>query len=168
MSVPEVLAPSCSRSACPATPGTCGQPLMQHGFSLLELLIVTLAAAVLAAMAWPQYADFIQRSKRADAKIVLMENSHYMERFLTANQRYDLSAHGNQPELPATAVPRDSAAAVNAYQIGFADLTAGTYTLIARPVNSMAQDACGSFTLSHTGRKGNSGNLLSSEDCWKR
>jgi type IV pilus assembly protein PilE len=72
------------------------------GFTLIELVIVVAIVAILATIAYPSYQDSVRKSRRADAKGVLMEAAQWMERFYTENNRYDQTRAGVAVALPAS------------------------------------------------------------------
>ena len=59
------------------------------GFTLIELMVVVAIVAILAAIAYPSYRSQIEKTRRADAKAVLMQAAQYMERLYTENGCYD-------------------------------------------------------------------------------
>ena len=91
---------------------------------------------------------------------------HFMERYYTANGKY-LKADGSAPALPFTEAPKDGSTKV--YTLGFAagNPTASKYVLQAVPKGGMANDKCGTLTLSNTGAKGQKAGMTLAE-CWKR
>ncbi len=136
------------------------------GFTLIEVMIVVAIVGILAAVAYPSYQEHVRKTKRADAQAALMELSQFMERFYTANGRY-LDADGDAPDLPFDAAPKDGGS--KSYDLAFAEdsPTANSYSLEAVPTGSMADDKCGTLTLSNTGAKGqDAGATLA--DCWRR
>lgn len=60
----------------------------RRGFSLIELLVVTVIAGILAAVAYPAYTSHIQRSRRADAMAVLTAIVQAQERYRANNTAY--------------------------------------------------------------------------------
>lgn len=134
-----------------------------QGFTLIELMIVVAVIGILAAIAYPSYQEHVNKSKRADAQASLMELSHFMERYYTANGRYNKS-DGSAPDLPFSKAPKDGGS--ENYGLALSAVDAFSYTLTATAKNSMANDKCGNLTLTSKGVKGNSkGNTT---DCWRR
>ncbi len=137
-----------------------------RGFTLIELMIVVAIIGIIAAIAYPSYQEYVRSAKRADAETALMELAHFMERHYTANGRY-VDKDGDAPDLPFTEAPKDGS--TKAYDLGFAEgsPTATAYVLEAVPKASMANDSCGTLSLSNTGAKGQADGMTLSQ-CWNR
>jgi type IV pilus assembly protein PilE len=60
----------------------------QHGFTLIELMIVVVVAAILLSMALPSYQNYVTRSKIPDALSVLSAKRVQMEQFFQDNHTY--------------------------------------------------------------------------------
>lgn len=58
------------------------------GFSLIELMIVVGVIAILAAIAYPNYRDYVINSRRAAASACLLEVGQFMERYHTTTLSY--------------------------------------------------------------------------------
>ncbi|HOB66816.1 type IV pilin protein [Ottowia sp.] len=134
----------------------------QHGFTLIEVMIVVAVIGILAAIAYPSYAEFVRRSHRADARAGLLQAQQWLERAATAGGTYPTT-------LPATLTWSGDAS--KRYDIGFASgNTNAAFTLTATPKSGgpQAGDRCGTFTLSHTGLRGANGALSGSivTECW--
>jgi type IV pilus assembly protein PilE len=127
------------------------------GFTLIEVLIVTVLMGLLLIIAVPQYQKFIQRGYRVEAITMLTETAACQERIRADTGSYDPDrctqvGHGNQHyqvlSLPA------------------ADDSINGFVLSATPLSSSDQDVCGSLGLDHTGKRtitGPAGNLWA---CW--
>ena len=142
---------------------------ISKGFTLIELIIVVAIIGVLAAIAYPSYQDSVRKSRRADARAVLLEAAQFMERFYTESFRYDQDRNGTAVALPAplTVSPRGSAAGTQYYDITLTNLAATTFTLNAAPTGAQSSDTgCGTLSLANTGVKTVSGSKPVDE-CWR-
>lgn len=138
------------------------------GFTLIEVMIAVAIIGILAAIAYPSYQEYINKSRRAEAQVALLELSQFLERHYTAKGGYLINgtSGGSGPVLPFTKAPRDGTQEF--YTLSLNAVTARTYTLQAAPKNGMAGDKCGTFTLTNTGKKAVSGGTAGTPDCWKR
>ena len=140
-----------------------------RGFTLIELMIVVAIVAILAAIAYPSYQDSVRKSRRADARAVMVEAAQFMERFYTENFRYDQDRGGAAVALPPnlTVSPSGSAAGTQYYNITLTNLAATTFTLNAAPTGAQSGDTgCGTLTVTNTGVKNRSGSKPV-EECWR-
>lgn len=127
----------------------------QGGFTLIELMITVAIVAVLAAVAYPAYTDQIAKGRRAEARTTLMDGAQWMERFYSENYRYDKNtANVAVGVVFAAQYPGVPASGSKTYTLGFENLAAGTYRLVATRTGAMSADRCGDFVITHTGAKG--------------
>ncbi len=148
-----------------------------NGFTLIELMITVAVVAILAAIAYPSYQDSVRKSRRADAKSVLLQATQWMERFYTENNRYDQNRAGTAVALPAGLTQAPIEGGTKYYNIslspnctGAASVTANAFTLWACPITTTDQnnDKCKTLTLTHTGVKGVAGGAsLTVDECWR-
>lgn len=122
----------------------------QRAFSLIELMIVVAVIGILAAIAYPNYQEYLLKSRRAVATGCLLELAQFMERHYTTHMSY------TDAVLPDTACRTELA---GFYSFGYAEaLTASTYLLEAVPQGAQTADTvCASLRISHTGARSASG-----------
>jgi type IV pilus assembly protein PilE len=135
-----------------------------QGFTLIELMIVVAITAILAAIAYPSYRDFVRRSDRADAKSILLENAQFLERNFTLSNAYNKDSAGNDISLPVAQAPRDG---TPRYDIE-GDFSATEFVLRAVPTGAQADDDCGTLTLNHQGKKDVEDATIDKAQCWNR
>lgn len=120
-----------------------------RGFTLVELLVVAAALAILAAIAVPAFFEQLARARRADAQAALLEDAGYMQHYYAS---HDAFSGTPPPQLPFAQAPRQGGVA---YVITVA-VPAGdpsTFLLVATRAGGMSRDPCGDFTLDHLGRR---------------
>jgi type IV pilus assembly protein PilE len=149
-----------------------GRAWRHSGFTLIELMIVVVIIGILAMIAYPSYMKTVAKSHRRAAQACLVNYAQYMERFYTANMRYDKSADETEDnELPEI----DCASEQNTgkdYEYEIRAVARATYTLGAAPKENSAQAdrdaACGTLTINQAGTRGAAGSTDAEavEKCW--
>lgn len=119
------------------------------GFSLLELMIVIVIVAILAAVAYPSYQQHIVRTKRAAAQQYLLEVSSLQHQFILDNRSYatTLSALGTSP---VTAVGDNYTVTITGVNN---TASPPTFTLQAAPKSGTTQQGSDTLTVNHLGQK---------------
>jgi len=141
-----------------------------RGFTLLELMIVVVIIAMLAAFALPSYNRYAQRARRADGKELLMRVASAQERYYTNFNRYAAT-----PLTGATSLGLATTTSERGYYtIDTANGATGnnqSYTLTVTPVagGPQANDKCGALTINNTGVKTPAAGVMpqnSNGACW--
>lgn len=149
------------------------QARRDYGFTLVEIMIVVVIIGILAAIAAPAYTSHIAKSRRADARVQLLQVAQFMERFYSANDRYDQDRGGNGvfSQIPdkLKRAPAEGEQMYALVTLDSSNVNASSYTLTMQPVSGspMGSDPCGSFTINQEGMKGVVGATLSRDECWK-
>ena len=146
--------------------------IKSKGFTLIELIIVVAIIAILAAIAYPSYQESVRKSRRADARAVVLEAAQFMERFYTenfcySNRRTPTGCNGAAVALPAplTVSPSGSPAGTQYYNVTLVSAQ-NTFTLSAAPTGAQSSDKCGTLTLTNAGVKGQTtGKTV--DECWR-
>lgn len=154
----------------------------QNGFTLIEVMIVVAIIGILAAVAYPSYREYVARSRRAEAKAILVASQQWMERFYTENFRYDQNSAGtavtDASQFPSRfSVSPAPGQGTPVYNIAVVvtNNVRDVYSVTAtrKAGTSMAVDRCGDFSIDHLGRKnlinytGFPNKSAALEACWK-
>ena len=142
----------------------------QRGFTLIELMITVAIVSVLAAIAYPSYAEYMDRSRRSEAQGILMESAQWMERFYAENFRYDQNTAGvDVDELFGARFGQSPRTGAAAYNIAVQSSSQTAFVVRATRAASgpMASDECGNFELTSTGAKRLDSNTWALERCWR-
>ncbi len=124
----------------------------QHGFTLIELMIVVVIMGILASIATAFFGDNVQSARRTDARSSLLATAAQLEKCLVVYGAYNnagcSAAGGVTPE--------------GFYTIGLVSAST-TFTLTATPVagSSQASDTCTALTLNNFGVQAGTGT-----GCW--
>jgi type IV pilus assembly protein PilE len=140
-----------------------------RGFTLIEVMIVVVVVAILAAIAFPSYREYVLRTNRAVGKSMLTQVADRQEQFFAANKSYSNSlAQLGFPANPFFVDRRGQpvAAGDGAGVIYRISLVANNFTfaVTADPVNRQLDDTrCTQFTINERGQRTATGTAT---DCW--
>lgn len=136
------------------------------GFTLIELMIVVGIVGILAAIAYPNYTEYVQRGNRSEGQALLNDAAASQERFFAQNNSYVTTA----ADIAKLGMRGTSGTTVTS-DTGKYTLTVGTsandggYTLTA--TQHFGDATCGNLTLNALGVKGRTGSGKTVEQCWK-
>jgi type IV pilus assembly protein PilE len=124
-----------------------------QGFTLIELMIVVLIVGILAAVAYPSYARYVEQARRADGKSALLDAAQRLERCHTQTNTYVGCA------FPAVSPDGH-------YAIAATQQVAMAFTLTATPQGVQLGSPCGTYTLTSNGTRTVAGGSLGADRCW--
>jgi len=133
-------------------------PTSIRGFTLIELMTVLAIISIIAAIAWPQFQETRERSRRAEGRTAALLAVAYMEKCFSKFRDYSNGACDPLPLALQTSVDGN-------YTVTVTASTADTYTLQVTPTagGSQTGDAdCAVFSITETGDKAGSTNPF----CW--
>jgi type IV pilus assembly protein PilE len=151
-----------------------------RGYTLIELVVTVLIAAVLVAIAVPSYMNYSLQSHRTDAKTALLDLASLEERYYTTANAYT-NVPTNVGYSGATWPAAGISVGSNYYLILPPVVTAATaptantsgspatYTLTAVPTGTQVKDtACAQFIVTSSGSRTatNSGGSDNTAACW--
>ncbi len=136
------------------------------GFTLVEVIVVMAIIGILTAIALPSYRDYVLRGQRAEARTQLLEAAQFMQRFYSANDRYDRDRGGAAVALPLGLQTAPSGGTAR-YTLSLNAISTTGYTLQAVPVGTMVGDKCGTYTLNSVGRRDVLSATETLENCWR-
>lgn len=136
------------------------QTMRQGGFTLIELMIVIAIIGVLAAIAYPSYQGYIERTNRADMMTEMQQIASRIESNKINYKRYDripLSSvlSGTLASDGSVSFPSSGTALYTVNVTSDDDITLRDkdWTITAAPVTGQRMANDGSLTLDSTGQK---------------
>lgn len=120
----------------------------QQGFTLIELMLVVAIVGIVVAIAWPNYQEYLTRSKRAEAQAYLMDLAQRQQQFMLDARRYTNVVADLGVTMPTSVASNYQAPTIN--------LVAGpppTFTITLAPKSPGPVSADGSLIIDSTGTK---------------
>jgi type IV pilus assembly protein PilE len=141
-----------------------------QGFTLIEVMIVVVIVAILAAVAVPSYQDSVRKTRRADAKEALTRIAAAQERYFFTNNSYGtLFNLGLVPDVGTLIVGSTEGHYNIALVGGLTCAGSPCFRITATATGAQASDTrCASLSLNHIGQKtaNASDNAVTTDYCW--
>jgi|TARA_Y100000294_G_scaffold28397_1_gene23957 type IV pilus assembly protein PilE len=142
----------------------------ERGFTLIELMIVVAIIGILAAIAVPQYSDYVTRSRRTDGQSTLLQVAQELERCYTQFSAYN---NANCAVVTSGAVSQTSPEGYYVIAATGTALSASTFTLTAAPTSKGShakndENECAKMTLDQLGQKEaeDKDGAVTTSKCW--
>lgn len=138
----------------------------QKGFSLIELMIAVAILGIIAAIAYPNYSNYVQQARRSDGHLMLTEIMGAQERFYTENFNYttDLSELGYTVDGGAVESDEGFYLVTAAACGGSTIRNCVNLTATAQGIQAV-DDECATLSLNSRGEKAATGGG-GREECW--
>jgi type IV pilus assembly protein PilE len=144
-----------------------------RGFTLVELLVTMVIAAILAAIAIPAYSNYVRKARRTEAKSAVLDIASLEERWFSTNNSYT----DDPTKLGYTGAAGTAFTVGSGYYtvlVSKVDATTSTalatYTIVATATGDQLKDTqCRSFQVTNNGAQtaADSASAVNTNTCWR-
>jgi type IV pilus assembly protein PilE len=127
------------------------------GFTLIELMIAVVVVGILAAVALPNYQEYVRRGNRSAAQSFMLSVAQKQEQYLMDARQYaEIANHAAFTSTLGMNVPTD-VSRFYAVTVAYVGGSTRTYQIQAAPISGTTQATDGTLTLDNAGAKGPAG-----------
>ena len=127
----------------------------QQGFTLIEVVVVMAVVAILAAVAIPNYSEYVMRSHRSEAQSFISDVANRQSQFFLDRRSYAATVAALNMTVPAEVATR--------YTVSIATVVGppAGFQVTATPMGPQATDRCGLLTIDQAGTR-----TAATTRCW--